>query len=142
MSAQALSFAFALLLFTAAPGTGFAGSLLGNSDGDQLDDIVDNCRDVANPDQTDTDLDGCGNACDCDYDNNGKCGGSDFAKVRHCFGLSATAVVFSGFPCALVDSNNDGKIGGADFNTLRRGFNHTAGPSLSPLRKPAICRAF
>lgn len=134
---------FAVLLWVAAPSASFAGSLLGNSDTDLLDDIVDNCRDVANGSQTDTDLDGCGNACDADYDNNGKVGGSDFNRLRDCFGLFATATgPLTGGACAPVDSDDNGKIGGSDFNTLRQGFGLKAGISLSPLRKPALCRAF
>lgn len=132
---------FAVLLWVAAPSASFAGSLLGNSDNDLLDDVVDNCRDVSNGSQTDTDLDGCGNACDADYDNNGKVGGSDFNHLRNCFNLFSTVTVGTG-PCAPVDSDDNGKIGGADFNTLRNGFTLRAGISLSPLRKPALCRAF
>jgi hypothetical protein len=141
MRLNATAFALVLLLVTAVPGLATAGSLLGNSDADTLDDIVDNCRDVSNGDQTDTDLDGCGNACDADYDNNGKVGGSDFNHLRNCFNLFSTATVLTG-PCAAVDSDNNGKIGGSDFNTLRNGFTFRAGISLSPLRKPALCRAF
>jgi Thrombospondin type 3 repeat len=40
-------------------------------DGDGLPDVVDNCPDVANPDQQDTDGDEDGDACDADDDNDG-----------------------------------------------------------------------
>jgi hypothetical protein len=43
----------------------------GDSDGDGIDDDVDNCPDVANPDQVDSDGDGMGDACDPDDDNDG-----------------------------------------------------------------------
>jgi hypothetical protein len=141
MRLNATAFALVLLLVTAVPGLASAGSLLGNSDSDLLDDVVDNCRDVGNGDQSDTDLDGCGNACDADYNNDGKVGGPDFNRLRLCFGLFATAVTAQG-PCAPVDANNDGKIGSGEFNMLRNGFGLKAGISLSPLRKPALCRAF
>ena len=133
---------FAVLLWVGAPSASFAGSLLGNSDKDSLDDVVDNCRDDTNPTQLDTDLDGCGNMCDGDYDNNGKAGATDFTRLKFCFGLAASATNGLGQKCAPVDANDDGKIGSVDFNQLRKYFGQKAGISLSPLRKPALCRAF
>ncbi|MCA9559068.1 MAG: thrombospondin type 3 repeat-containing protein, partial [Myxococcales bacterium] len=46
-------------------------------DGDGAANGVDNCRDVANPDQTDTDRDGRGDACDDDDDGDGVADGED-----------------------------------------------------------------
>src|SRR5690606_7054420 len=40
-------------------------------DGDGVPNDSDNCIDIQNPDQTDTDGDGLGNACDDDDDNDG-----------------------------------------------------------------------
>jgi hypothetical protein len=42
-----------------------------DSDGDGVPNDNDNCPLVSNPDQTDTDADGAGNACDADDDNDG-----------------------------------------------------------------------
>ena len=48
----------------------------GDDDGDGVVNVVDNCRDVANPDQADGDGDGAGDACDVDPGPDGGPGGS------------------------------------------------------------------
>ena len=48
-----------------------------DSDGDGIPDLADNCPTVANPDQTDTDGDKVGNACDPDIDGDGVLNGQD-----------------------------------------------------------------
>jgi hypothetical protein len=48
-----------------------------NSDTDSLGDVCDNCPAVSNATQTDTDLDGQGNACDTDDDGDGVADGGD-----------------------------------------------------------------
>ncbi len=46
----------------------------------ELENLTDNCPDVANEDQHDEDQDGEGDACDCDENNDGvleKCNSTD-----------------------------------------------------------------
>ena len=49
----------------------------GDADGDGVPDDVDNCPGESNPEQTDTDFDGAGDACDEDDDADGICDGPD-----------------------------------------------------------------
>jgi hypothetical protein len=48
-----------------------------DADGDGITDDLDNCPDVANPTQADSDGDGTGDACDADDDNDGVDDGAD-----------------------------------------------------------------
>ncbi|MBU1017968.1 thrombospondin type 3 repeat-containing protein [Patescibacteria group bacterium] len=47
-----------------------------DEDGDEMDNELDNCPTVENPDQLDTDGDGIGDACDLDEDEGGGAGGT------------------------------------------------------------------
>lgn len=67
-------------------------------DGDTILNIDDNCREVANKDQKDSDKDSTGDACDADNDNDGMA--DEWEKK---YGLNP----FSGSD-ALADSDNDG----------------------------------
>jgi hypothetical protein len=59
-----------------------------DADGDTVPDAEDNCSDVANPGQDDTDKDFCGNACDADYDDNGIVAFPDYFQFAIAFGSS------------------------------------------------------
>lgn len=85
-----------------------------DTDGDLVPDQFDNCRSIANgPNQTsnqvDTNLDGYGNRCDADLDNNGTVTGSDFALFVGFFGSAAPAA-------RVADFNGDNLVTGADFS--------------------------
>jgi len=88
---------------------------LADSDDDGIPDSSDNCTAVANEDQTDTDMDDFGNACDCDFDNNGTCDIADFNLFLPDFVSSQD----SG-----VGTDMDGKpgVGIGDFNLFLPGF--------------------
>ena len=93
--------------------------------------ITDNGGEVnverVNVDQRDTDDDGFGNVCDCDFDNNGTCTITDFNVFLPDF----TSATDSG---TGTDMDGDGSVGIADFNLFLPGFQAGApGPSgLAP----------
>jgi hypothetical protein len=96
-----------------------------DSDGDGVPDIDDNCTQVPNPIQHDSDGDGIGNACDCDFNQDDFCGGPDFTLFIGCFNAPT-----GGNPtCEAADMTGDGFVGGPDFTLFIGGFNGPPGPS-------------
>jgi hypothetical protein len=75
-----------------------------DDDGDGVLDEVDNCADVANPEQLDLDIDGFGDACDVDDDNDDSLDGDDCAPLD--------GTVYPGAPeiCNGIDDNCDGLV--------------------------------
>ena len=68
-----------------------------DSDGDGFNDSADNCPNVSNPTQLDTDSDGQGDACDSDDDGDGVDDGSD------CASLDGTKWTTTAYPDADAD---------------------------------------
>ncbi len=102
-----------------------------DADGDGIPDGADNCTAVANL-QLDADGDGCGNACDADFDQNGVVGGSDFSVVRQCFGKIWPATGPAEDPtCAESDLNEDGVVGSPDFILFRLALAKPPGPGAA-----------
>jgi hypothetical protein len=98
----------------------------GDVDNDGVQHTCDNCSQNANASQTDTDLDGCGNRCDADFNQDGIVGAADFSRYAAQFGL----------PVPPADPNldihpdpPDGVIGAGDFSVLAGAFGGPPGPS-------------
>ena len=83
-----------------------------DADGDGIEDISDNCLQLANPLQADTDQDGYGNHCDGDFDGSGSSDGIDFAS--HFIPAFGTGVDTQ----EGTDMNADGFVDGIDFDPL------------------------
>ena len=95
-----------------------------DTDGDLVDDAIDNCTLVANADQRDTNGDGFGNICDADLTNDGPAVNlSDFSLFRSVFGTADPD----------ADFNGDGFVNLSDFALFRGMFGSAPGPSgLNP----------
>ena len=124
------------------PGSANAGPFSGvDSDGDGVDNVLDNCTNVANSIQGDADGDGCGNACDADFNQSGACTIADFGAFKACFGRN----VGPGGPaddqtCAESDMNDTGAVTIVDFTLFKTEFataGGVPGPSGSPIKAGA-----
>ena len=106
--------------------TSFGCSPEQDTDGDGVCDDYDNCTEIPNPAQTDTDDDGFGNVCDADFDNNGMVGASDLGFLRVVPLL--TKVGDPGYN-AVVDLDESGSITPADHMKFRKLLGTAPGPS-------------
>jgi hypothetical protein len=98
---------------------------LPDQDEDGVGDVEDNCLILANPDQLDTNLDGYGNLCDADFDDNETVGSMDFNAFKLAF---QTTVGGPGYD-EDIDLNADGAISAPDFTLFRDMFQGPPGPS-------------
>jgi hypothetical protein len=90
-----------------------------DADGDGIADAVDNCTQIANADQRDTDADGFGNACDPDFNGDGVVNAVDLGIMKLAF--------FSSDPHA--DLNGDRVVNVVDLAILKVFFFGAPGPS-------------
>jgi len=96
-----------------------------DTDADSVRDFLDNCTQLANPDQRDTDGDHYGNRCDADLNNNGLVNTLDFGLFKQAFGSVANDI-----PSELdADFNGDGRVNTLDFGLFKQMFGTTPGPS-------------
>lgn len=129
---RVFSYIFAILVFAIA-----SPAAAQDSDGDGIDDAEDNCTAKANgslppgPDQErvlqrDTDLDGFGNVCDADFNNDGVKGGPDLVLWWASFGASIGDPNYD----PEVDMNGDGVVGAPDLGLFaQQPFGGPPGPS-------------
>lgn len=149
-----------ILSLAAAAGLALAlfvtgGSIAGtnpDSDGDGVFNLVDNCKELANPPctgavcnanpgefprdtQTDTDGDGFGNRCDADFNNNGIVNTQDNTVFLGCFGAEPANIdtlVSFGIPCRNADLNNNSFVNTQDNTIFLQLFQPTPNGTLGP----------
>ena len=103
-----------------------------DSDGDGVVDGTDNCSVVANPDQTDSNGDGLGNACDADLNDDCSVNFGDLAVLKAAF-----------FPnpfLADADFNGDGLVNFGDLAFMKSTFFNGANPGPGPSDLPNACQ--
>lgn len=107
---------------------GLAWQLLRDADSDGAYDSQDNCINVANPDQIDSDDDGFGNRCDADLNNNGFTNAADTTMFRQQLGLPSVPPTYN-----TADLNANGTVNSQDTVMFRQLLGSPPGPSgLAP----------
>lgn len=96
-----------------------------DADGDQVTDIDDNCTEVANGDQLDTDGDGYGQLCDGDFNNDGSTNTLDLHIFKAAHNSCSGDVDFD----RDADFNGDGCVNTLDLNILKGLYRKPPGPS-------------
>jgi len=95
-------------------------AVITDSDQDGISDSADNCINVANADQRDTDGDGIGNACDGDFSGDCNVNFVDLGTMKAAFFQPGTTD---------TDMNGDGQTNFVDLGMLKAGFFLEPGPS-------------
>lgn len=93
-----------------------------DSDGDGVDDSVDNCTNVSNANQIDADGDGIGNLCDADLNNDCLTNLVDLIEFKARFASSDP----------VADFNSDGTVNLVDLIRFKALFGAPPGPAAEP----------
>ncbi len=100
----------------------------GDTDGDGIFDDLDNCTQVPNPGQCDSDGDGYGNHCDGDLTGNGVTNSQDTVVFRGQLGRASNAPAYN-----AADFNCSGSVNAQDTALFRQLLGKPPGPSgLAP----------
>jgi len=99
-----------------------------DTDGDGVDDVLDNCPMVANAGQCDSDSDGFGNRCDGDFNNNGLTNAQDSAIRLQLLGQPSIPPTYN-----AADHNCNGFVNSQD-STIYKTFllGSPPGPGAEP----------
>jgi len=119
MSPRLSALAVALGLSACLAATAQTPPTLPDSDGDSVPDLLDNCVDVANRDQRDSNGNGIGDRCDGDVTGDGQVNALDLAQLRAQFGQAGGS----------ADLNGDGSVNALDLALLRSRFGQRPGPA-------------
>lgn len=107
-----------------------------DQDADGVPDSLDNCRDIPNPDQRDTDGDGFGNLCDADVDGDGRVTTS-FGRAARPGDIEKIALTAQRFGYdADHDLDGDGKVNERDVSMAQVYVGQPPGPG-APRQTPA-----
>lgn len=104
---------------------------LPDADADGIADAIDNCLEIANTTQRDTNGDGFGNICDADLNNDNIVNIADLSLLRANF--------FKDTPTPDADLDGDGSVALSDLAIIRGLFFEPPGPVGPCLANPALC---
>ena len=106
-----------------------AQAIVGDADDDGVYDYQDNCINIANASQTDSDGDGYGNACDADLNESGLVDAGDLTLFKSVY-MSADAD---------ADFNDSGYVDAGDLTIFKSLYRKKPGPSCTDF--PNKCQA-